>query len=52
MRFLNQIKKRVKMLKLELLKFERLEKTQRMLVKLLSMVKLKLILLTLQLQNL
>jgi len=40
------------MLKLELLKFERLEKTQRMLVKLLSMVKLKLILLTLQLQNL
>jgi len=40
------------MLKLELLKFELLEKMQRLPAKLLLMLKLKLILLTIQLTNL
>ena len=51
-RFLNQIKKRAKMLKLDLLKFELLEKMQRIPVKLFLLRKLKLILLTMQLTNL
>jgi len=51
-RFLNQIKKRVKILNLELLKFELLEKKQLLLAKLFLILKLKLILLMLQLTNL
>jgi len=52
MPFLNQTKKWLKMLKLGLLKFELLQKTQRLPVKLFLLMKLELFLLTLSLLNL